>query len=61
MIMNEPDDNVLRALELGGNEVGEVVEEILKELNEIRPDLDVARDRPSAEQPNEMSREELKM
>lgn len=61
MIMNEPDDNVLRALELGGNEVGEVVEEILKELNEIRPDLDVARDRPSAEQPNEMPREELKM
>ena len=61
MIKNEPDENALRALELGGNEIGEVAEEILKELYEIRPELDVARDRPSVEQPNEIPRQELNM
>jgi len=60
MIGNERDDSVLRTLELGGNKVGDIVEELLKELNEVRPELDVARDRPSVEQPNEMSEEEMK-
>ena len=60
MIGNERDNSALRTLELGGNEVGEVVEEILKELNQVLPELDVARDRPSVEQPNEISEEEMK-
>ena len=53
MVKNEPDDSALRTIELGGNEVGEEVEEILKEMMIVRPELDIARDRPSVAQPNE--------
>jgi len=53
MVKNEPDVSKLKTIELGGNEVGDDVERLLKELEVIRPDLDVARDKPSVEQPNE--------
>ena len=39
----------LRCLEIGGNEVGPSTEIILEDLLIIRPDLDVARDRPKGE------------
>ena len=60
MIKNKPDDSVLRTIELGGNEVGDLVEQILKELETVRPDLDVVRDRPSVKQPNEFPDGEMK-
>jgi len=52
-----PNDSALVALELGGNEIGSEAEEILKELYDVRPELDIARDRPSVDQPNEDSLE----
>lgn len=61
MVKNEPDTSVLRTIELGGNEVGEEVESILRELSVVRPELDVARDRPSVEQPNDFQGGEIKM
>eukprot|EP00554_Chaetoceros_debilis_P000111 CAMPEP_0194096900 /NCGR_PEP_ID=MMETSP0149-20130528/57586_1 /TAXON_ID=122233 /ORGANISM="Chaetoceros debilis, Strain MM31A-1" /LENGTH=470 /DNA_ID=CAMNT_0038782901 /DNA_START=95 /DNA_END=1507 /DNA_ORIENTATION=- len=53
MVKYEPDISVLRTIELGGNEVGDEVERILKQMEIIRPEIDVARDRPSVEQPND--------
>ncbi len=53
MLKHEPDTSKLKTIELGGNEVGDDVERMLKELEILRPDLDVARDKPSVEQPNE--------
>lgn len=38
----------LRVLELGGNEIGQEAEMLLKELAIKRPELDIARDRPKA-------------
>jgi hypothetical protein len=51
MVKHEPDDNVLNTLEIGGNDVGELVESTLEKLKEIRPELDIARDRSNMEQP----------
>ena len=36
----------LRLLEIGGNQGGHGVEEVIKKLKKVHPDLDVARDRP---------------
>lgn len=47
-------DSTLRILEIGGNEVGENVELALKHLKVVRPELDVARDKPKS---NERSTE----
>jgi Ran GTPase-activating protein (RanGAP) involved in mRNA processing and transport len=44
----------LHTLELGGNEIGEEVESVLKDLQEKRPGLDIPRDRPNVEQPANM-------
>jgi Ran GTPase-activating protein (RanGAP) involved in mRNA processing and transport len=60
MVKNEPDNSVLQTIELGGNEVGEEVEGILKEMVIVRPELDVARDRPSVDQPNDLQGDERK-
>mmetsp|Transcript_34465 Transcript_34465/g.75434 ORF Transcript_34465/g.75434 Transcript_34465/m.75434 type:complete len:529 (-) Transcript_34465:130-1716(-) len=38
--------STLRVLELGGNEGGELVEAALKDLRHVKPELDVARDKP---------------
>ena len=59
MVKNEPDNSVLRTIELGGNEVGKEVEDILKELLIVRPELDIARDRPTVDQPNDEQIEEF--
>jgi len=40
--------STLRILEIGGNEVGERVELALKDLKVVRPELDVARDKPTS-------------
>lgn len=45
--------SVLNTLELGGNQGSDEVEEILVELSQSRPELDVARDKPKAPQPNQ--------
>jgi hypothetical protein len=50
-------ESKLVTLEIGGNEVGEIVEEILREMETTRPEIDVARDRPSVEQPNDFGEE----
>lgn len=50
-------ESKLATLEIGGNEVGEIVEEILREMETTRPEIDVARDRPSVEQPNDFGEE----
>mmetsp|Transcript_22492 Transcript_22492/g.64681 ORF Transcript_22492/g.64681 Transcript_22492/m.64681 type:complete len:542 (+) Transcript_22492:138-1763(+) len=39
-------DSTLLILEIGGNEIGESVELALKDLKAVRPELDVARDKP---------------
>lgn len=39
-------NSTLRVLELGGNEGGELVEAALKDLKRVKPELDVARDKP---------------
>ena len=44
----------LHTLELGGNEIGEEAETVLKELQELRPGLDIPRDRPNVQQPPNM-------
>ena len=44
-------DSTLRILEIGGNEVGENVELALKHLKVVRPELDVARDKPKSNEP----------
>lgn len=44
-------DSTLRVLEIGGNEVGENVELALKDLKVVRPELDVARDKPKSKGP----------
>jgi Ran GTPase-activating protein (RanGAP) involved in mRNA processing and transport len=49
---NEPDENVLNTLELGGNQGGDGVERIIEGLKSVRPYLDVARDKPSAKETN---------
>ena len=36
----------LRVLEIGGNQGGNAVEAAVKELKTVKPNLDVARDRP---------------
>ena len=41
-------DSTLRVLEIGGNEIGENVELALKDLKGVRPELDVARDKPKS-------------
>ena len=38
----------LRTLEIGGNEIGEKSENILKEIRSVCPELDIAHDRPNA-------------
>lgn len=53
MVKHEPDDNVLNTLEIGGNDAGELVKSALEKLKEIRPELDIARDRSNMEQPND--------
>ena len=44
-------DSALRVLEIGGNEVGENVELALRDLKVVRPELDVARDKPKSNGP----------
>ena len=52
-VLDEGFDSALRTLEIGGNEVTEGVEEEIKKLGKIRPELDVARDKPkTADVPN---------
>lgn len=55
MVKNEPDNSMLRTLELGGNEVGKEVEEIMKEMKVVRPELDIARDRQTANKSDDAS------
>jgi len=45
MVKHQPDNSRLRTLEIGGNAAGTEVEAIISELREIRPELDVAKDR----------------
>ncbi len=61
MVKNEPDNSVLRTIELGGNEVGDKVEELVKEMMIVRPELDIARDRPSVDQPEELQEGDSKI
>jgi Ran GTPase-activating protein (RanGAP) involved in mRNA processing and transport len=56
MVKHQPDVNVLNTLEIGGNDAGELVESTLEKLKEIRPELDIARDRSNMEQPNDDSK-----
>ena len=46
--VDNPFDSTLRVLEIGGNEVGETVELALKDLKVVRPELDIARDKPKS-------------
>lgn len=45
-IIDETLDSNLRVLEIGGNSGGYAVEDAVQKLKEVRPNLDVARDRP---------------
>lgn len=52
VLKENPDPNfvsVLNTLELGGNQGSDEVEEIIMEMSKSRPELDIARDKPKAQ------------
>jgi len=51
MVKHQPDNSVLRTLEIGGNAVGKEVESIVARLKEICPELDVAKDHMNNQYP----------
>jgi len=42
----EATENTLRVLVVGGNTGGPALEKVVKEVQKVHPDLDVARDKP---------------
>lgn len=45
-IKNESFENALRLLVVGGNESGPMVETVVKEIEQVHPEIDIARDKP---------------
>ena len=42
-------ESKLRVLEIGGNSGGDAVEEAIKRVKQVHPELDIARDKPKGE------------